>query len=166
MSECYVCYDPCDTLAPCLCKTMHVHPSCITIMKLYGKTECGICRTPYPGPPVEFIPEMDPTEEGTNIRDDPPCLCFIVPTLYRRELYHASEMDKFMDIFRYLVFFIVIMMSFHIITYPDTVSIENDWIPSIVMFTGLTCCCNAIGQTITQRQRNLHPLRHRADVIV
>ena len=42
MEECYVCYEPCSTPAQCKCKTLFVHSSCITIMKMYGKTECGI----------------------------------------------------------------------------------------------------------------------------
>ena len=46
-TECYVCYEPCIDKAPCLCKTLYVHPSCITILRMYGNKECGVCKTPF-----------------------------------------------------------------------------------------------------------------------
>jgi hypothetical protein len=166
MSECYVCYDPCDNPAPCLCKTMHVHPSCMIIMKMYGQTECGVCKTPYPGPPVELIEEIPPEfEEEEEEMLTPPCMCFIVPTHYRGDMYHASELDKLMDLLRYVVLFMCIMFLFHLTTSPFTISIDKDWVPSFVMFMGLTCCCSAIGQTTRQKRHNLRQRIRRGAVI-
>jgi hypothetical protein len=161
MSECYVCYEPCDTPAPCLCKTMHVHPSCILIMKMYGRQECGICRTPYPGPPVELIEEIPPEFEEEAELITPPCMCCIVPTQYRRDIYYTSECDKCMDIFRYIALFVLVMFLFHMTTSPFAVNIDRDWVPSFVMFMGMVCCCSAIGQTIRQKRHNLRQrIRH------
>ena len=37
MTECYVCYEPCDNPAPCLCKTLYVHD-----------TYCHMCKMLLP----------------------------------------------------------------------------------------------------------------------
>ncbi len=159
MTECYVCYDPCTTPAPCLCKTLHVHPSCILIMRIYGKTECGICKTPYLGPPVELVEELPQEEEVVETQ---PWCCFIIPTQFRDS---TSETDNFVDIVRYVVLFVIILIIFHVIINPNTINIDNDWVPSFMLFMGVMCCCSAVGQTIKQKRRNLHLHRHRAAVI-
>ena len=166
MTECYVCYDPCDEPAPCLCKTMYVHPSCILIMKMYGKTECGVCKTPYPGPTVEPIPEENFMPDVIEEPLPPtPCWCILVPTFYRLGLYRVTEGDKLFDIIRYVILFMTIMIIFHFITHPNSLEIGDDWLPSFVFFTGLLCCCNILAQKLKSKQRNSR-LQRRRDIVI
>lgn len=133
---------------------------------MYGQTECGVCKTQYPGPPVELIDETPPEfEEVEEELLNPPCVCLFLPTHYRGDLYHTSELDKFMDWIRYIIMFVLVMFLFHMTTSPLTISIDKDWVPSFVMFMVLICCCSAIGQTIRQKRRNLRQQIRRGAVI-
>ena len=169
MTECYVCYESCDDLAPCLCKTMYVHPSCIVIMKMYGKTECGVCKTPYPGPQVEPICEEDPNFMPDIIEENgyppTPCLCFIMPTFYRIGMYRVTEYDKLLDIIRYMLFFAGIMLLYHFMVHPFSSEIDDDWVPSFVFFMAFLCVCSTIAQKLKNKRRSLRLQRRRAAVV-
>lgn len=47
-NECYICFDPCETLSPCLCNT-YVHKKCLQIFlkKRSNGNTCMQCDQPY-----------------------------------------------------------------------------------------------------------------------
>ena len=137
--ECYVCYEPCNDKAPCKCKTAFVHPSCITMMKLYDQHECGVCQTPY----VELV---EPEEWKT-----PPILCLFVPTVFR-PCYDSNDVDRIVDIFRFVVLFSILITIINYITYKTL-----DLAPCIVCILGFTCFCSTVEQILRKPQHNLDP---------
>lgn len=152
--ECYVCYEPCQTLANCKCKTLYVHTSCITIMRLYGKTECGICKEPYPeiSRPLELFDTEDDIEY-----DVLPCCCYIIPTMFRSE-YLTSDCDKCMDIFRFLTFITAIFVLWFLFSnyaHRDVLT------PFSLSFLSLICCCFVAEQRTRRLQHMQNPHTHR-----
>jgi len=158
MTECYVCLEPCTEPAPCACKTMFVHPSCVTIMRMYGQTSCGMCRTPYLGPPVDQI-EEDIEEDVQEVEDDEwkpaPCLCYVIPTPIRSQQYDVSDFDKLMDIFRYCFIVIFILMILHFADNQPRVDLGSDLVPFMFLFMFIILFCNMIGQRLQTRPHNL-----------
>ncbi len=110
MEECYVCYEPCSTPAQCKCKNLYVHSSCITIMKIYGKDRCTICKEPYHG--VQYV-----TEEV--VLPLAPRYCFFIPTLLRCGNYRMESTDIIMDPLRYVVWALICVVVHR--------AIINDW---------------------------------------
>jgi len=141
--ECYVCYEPCNDPAPCKCKTVFVHPSCITMMKLYDQKECGMCKTPY----VEL---EEPTRWKTV-----PLACLFVPTIFR-PCYDSNDIDKIVDIFRFVVLFSIVITISNYITYN-----ELDPAPCIICILGFTCFCNTVEQILRKPPHNLNPSQNR-----
>ena len=48
LQECYICYDYCDTLSPCDCKTLYIHKECQKMLVNKTKvTKCKICNKEY-----------------------------------------------------------------------------------------------------------------------
>ena len=144
-TECYVCYEPCDTLANCKCKTLYVHDSCITIMRLYGKTHCGVCREPYPR--IEIPLELIEEEESEQF----PCCCYMVPTAFRGSI---SNIDKCLDVVRYLIIMIFltwVIFGFSLYLPPNTLSAAVT-----IMFVVIICCCFVLEQQIRQQQHSLY----------
>lgn len=145
MTECYVCYEPCSEAAPCKCKTMYVHPSCVEMMKIYGKESCGVCGTPYEceTPYEEIEPEWNP----------PPFVCLIVPT-FLRKCYDSNDIDQIIDIFRFVVFFAIVLS---IVSYINDRNV--DLTPVTICVLSFICFCSIIGQTLRKPQHSLNQLR-------
>lgn len=145
LHECYVCYEPCETLAECKCKTLYVHSSCIAIMRLYGKTECGVCKEPYPtiSQPLELF-----EDEIEFDLEPPPCYCYVFPTSLRPE-YETTECDKFMDLLRML--FLIAGVFAACAAFTDY-SRMDFLTPFTISFLSLMICCFVA----EQRTRRLH----------
>jgi len=148
MEECYVCYEPCSTPAQCKCKTLYVHSSCITIMKLYGKKECGICKEPYGG--TEYVTEED---LGSRL-SSPPRYCFLIPTPLRWGNYLVDSSDIVMDPLRFVVLAIVFVLIRR--------AILNDWMEAnyssdilcaIIALLVLSCICSACRRKVMMTTR-------------
>lgn len=153
--ECYVCYEPCDTLASCKCKTLYVHDSCIAIMRLYGKEHCGVCKEPYPAieRPLEL---MEPDEyEDEYYR---PCCFYFLPTTCRPGE-DLSNLDKCLDVVRYLIvmlFFFWIMFGFSLYLPPNELSTAIS-----ILFIASICGCFVLEQYIKRQQRTIYLENHR-----
>ncbi len=146
MHECYVCYEPCDTLADCKCKTLYVHSSCIAIMRLYGKNECGVCKEPYPtiSRPLELI-------EEDFIREPPPLCCYMIPTQLRPE-YTVTDCDQCLDCFRVIFFIVIIFLLYLSLTNFKS---EDFMAPFVICFLSIMLCCFVA----EQRARRLHRMQ-------
>jgi hypothetical protein len=156
--ECYVCYELCDTPAQCNCKTLYVHGSCITIMKLYGKTECGICKEPY---------IQEEVEEWDDEWNSAPCCWLIVPTDLRPGQYDVNALDKLCDIVRYMIVAVCLMLLIHLSTdtwAPD--DFDEDFVPAVMLFMLLACCCSATGHRLQRQPHNLNRSRNRGTMHV
>lgn len=154
MTECYVCYEPCTDPAPCKCKTLYVHPSCILIMQLYGQRECGVCKTPYSTEnSMEFMePDLKP--------QNPPCYCMCVPTPCRT-MYHVSEYDKYLDIFRYVFTGVQIMTLIHVISSPNLFDFSKDWPFLVIIGFFLIIIGSLVAQRLKTQQHSVRPHIHR-----
>lgn len=157
MTECYVCYEPCTDPAPCKCKTLYVHPSCILIMQLYGQRECGVCKTPYSTEnSMEFMEE----EIEAPVSHLPPCCCVCIPTPCR-SMYYVSEYDEFLDIFRYVFIGILVMTFVHFISSPDFLNFSEDWPALVIIGFLLIIIGSLVAQRLKMQQRSVHPHIHR-----
>lgn len=147
-TECYVCYEPCDTLASCKCKTLYVHDSCIAIMRLYGKESCGVCKEPYPliERPLEL---KEPDEDEHYI----PCCFYILPTACRQED-DLSTWDKFLDLVRYMI----VMLFFFWLIFGSTLYIpgNNLSVYISILFIASIFGCFVLEQYIKRRQRMIY----------
>lgn len=153
MSECYVCYEPCTDHAPCKCKTLFVHPSCILIMQLYGQKECGVCKTPYVEPQTEIV------EEEWN---PPPCWCLCIPTPLRSHVYDTNEVDSAFDIVRYVFIGIQILVIVHILSQPNTpFDFSKDWPALVLTSIFLIVACNLAAQRLRRPPHSVHLHIHR-----
>ena len=153
MTECYVCYETCTDPAPCKCKTLYVHPSCILIMQLYGQSECGVCKTPYSTEnSMEF---MEEEIEPPNLQS-PPCCCICVPTPFRQS-YYISEYDQFLDIFRYMFIGILTMTFVHVISSPDILNFSEDWPFLVIIGFFLIIIGSLVAQRLKTQQHTVRP---------
>ena len=159
--ECYVCYEPCETPTACKCKTLFVHSSCIAIMQIYGKEECGICKDPYPRveQPLELF-EDDDTEEELPF---PPCCCYFFPTAIRPD-YHISTLDRCFDLLRISIsvsiIFVVSYSLSHLMHQFDIFT------PFTFTFLIIMCCCLCAEHRQRRLLRNLDLQIHRETVYV
>lgn len=159
LHECYVCYEPCETLAECKCKTLYVHSSCITIMRLYGKTECGVCKEPYPtlSQPLELF-----EDEIIIERDPPPCYCYVFPTALRPE-YKITDCDQFMDLIRTLFLVAGIFAACMVFTDYSKMDFLT---PFTLCFLSLMICCFVAEQRTRRLHRMIDQPTHREPHIV
>jgi hypothetical protein len=153
LHECYVCYEPCDTLAECKCKTLYVHSSCVTIMRLYGKNECGVCKEPYPplSQPLELF------EDELFDLESPPCYCYIFPTALRPE-YDVTDCDQFIDLFRILIVIVGIFAA--CIMFTDYSKLDF-LTPFTLCFLSLMICCFVAEQRTRRFHRRIDQPTHR-----
>lgn len=65
LDECYICYEYCDILSPCDCKTLYMHKEChkklITKTKV---TKCKICNKEYNNLKVDIEYKLRLTKFG------------------------------------------------------------------------------------------------------
>lgn len=147
MTECYVCYEPCTDPAPCKCKTLYVHPSCILIMQLYDQKACGVCKTPYEEVPTQTIKEWKP----------PPWWCCCIPTPIRSHIYDTNEVDNAFDIIRYFFIGTQILLVIHVFSDPDTIfDFSKDWVALLITFFFLVIICNLIARKLKTPPRSVH----------
>lgn len=119
-TECYVCYEPCVDKAPCLCKTLYVHPSCLTILRLYENKECGVCKTPFDDSDV-VVDKPDHID-----LPDPPYLCYCLCVALRCGDFYISDNDLAFDTLRILLYLIFVYLL---------LSIFAPWItPNMIVF--------------------------------
>ena len=162
MTECYVCYEPCKTLSPCLCKTLYVHDTCITILRMYGNTECGICKTAFDNsipvdrvidvpPPPPLPPRYD--DSDSDEEDDelpaPPCLCYFICVPIRCDKYKVTETDLACDSLRVLIS----MFSSLVIIGLYSSTFVPDFFVFVVVSMFVLGCCNALSHKRSRRLR-------------
>ncbi len=152
MHECYVCYEPCETPSECLCKDLYIHPSCLEMMKIYGKEKCGVCKTPFPETDEEY--EWNPA----------PCCWLFVPTCFRPLEYDYTEQDRTFDIVRTCLVFICVLLGYHL--YMTGFQIEAaDYVIIVFGVCVTSFCCIGIGKTLRRRPHNLDlPLDHDIEI--
>lgn len=152
MHECYVCYEPCETPSECLCKGLYIHPSCLEMMKIYGKECCGVCKTPFPETEQEY--EWNPT----------PCYWLILPTCCRPLKYDNTEEDRTFDIVRLCFFFVCCLVGFHLYTVRYYIE-PADYIIIVFGIMITMFCCIGIGKNLRRQPHNLDlPLDHDIEV--
>ena len=61
--SCYVCFEACDTLSPCLCKEMYLHDNCLETLRIYDHLICQVCKAPYPPRLISIEEENDEPDE-------------------------------------------------------------------------------------------------------
>ena len=146
MSECYVCYEPCETLSECLCKGLYIHPSCLEMMKIYGKEVCGVCRTPFPEEEIEW-----------NVA---PCYCLFLPTCFRPIEYDYTEQDRAFDIVRITFVFVCALVIYHLSLTGFQID-SADYVIFAVGLLAISFCCIGIGKALQTPPHNLDlPLDH------
>jgi len=167
MTECYVCYEPCKNPAPCLCKTMYVHETCITILRMYGKTECGICRTSFDNsvpvdmvldipPPAPPLPprilsddeDEDSLEEQPTLRR-PPFLCYFLCVPCRCGNYLVTEADVACDSLRILL---ALFTAYIFISLYSSTIIPDFFLFAVIAMMVLGVC-NALSHKQVRRRR-------------
>lgn len=136
--ECYVCYEPCNDRAPCKCN-LYVHPSCITMMKLYDQEHCGVCETPYE---ELFEPKR---------WNPPPFACLLIPAIFR-PCYDTNDIDRIVDVFRFVVIFSIVITINNYVSYGNL-----DIAPAVVCVLGFICFCSTVGQTLVKPPHNSNP---------
>jgi len=65
LQECYICYEKCDILSPCDCKTLYMHKECQKI--LINKTnisKCKICSKEYNNIRINIKYKLEITKFG------------------------------------------------------------------------------------------------------
>ena len=65
LQECYICYENCDILSPCDCKTLYMHKECQK--KLINKSnisKCKICNKEYNNVKVNIKYKLEITNFG------------------------------------------------------------------------------------------------------
>lgn len=150
MPECYVCYDDCETRSNCLCKELYVHPSCVEMMKIYGKTGCGVCKQPFPEEEIEW--------------NAPPVLCLCLPTCFRPLKYDYNEDDRVFDIIRVCFLFIILLVVFQLcaVRYSPTLS---EWFMIIVSIHIIVGCCILSVKRLRRPERRINlPLDHDVEI--
>ena len=128
MTECYVCYEPCKEPAPCLCKTLYIHDTCLTILRMYGNTQCGVCKTEFDNSvPVDQVldipptPPLPPREIDSDDEDEdeeelrrPPCICFFICVHFRCCKYKVTDADLACDSLRMMLFLFALFVPINI----------------------------------------------------
>ena len=171
-TECYVCYEPCIDKAPCLCKTLYVHPSCITILRMYGNKECGVCKTPFDDtdivdlvlaapPPSPPLPPREIEEPYTG-PPDPPYLCLFLCVSIRCGRYRTTETDLACDTLRILAYLLFVYFLLSIFA-PW---VRPNFLIFILVYMFIIGVYNIINHIIRKRdhRRRLQELREPMEV--
>lgn len=154
MTECYVCYDSCKEPAPCLCKTLYIHDTCLTILRMYGNTECGVCKTKFDNSvPVDQVLDIPPTPPLPP-RDDeelkpPPCICYFICVNFRCCKYRITEADLACDSLRIMLFLFTVFVCINI--YSATL-ITDFFIFAAVSMFALGCYNGLVNRQSTGRR--------------
>lgn len=165
MTECYVCYEPCKEEAPCLCKTLYIHDTCLTILRMYGNTHCGVCKTEFDNSvPVDQVLDMPPTpplpprEIDSDDEDEdeeelrrPPCICYFICVHFRCCKYKVTDADLACDSLRMMLFLFAIFVAINI--YSDT--LIPDFFVFVVVSMFAMGCYNALMNRQSTRRRTL-----------
>lgn len=163
MTECYVCYESCKEPAPCLCKTLYIHDTCLTILRMYGNTQCGVCRTEFDNsvpvdqvldiPPTPPLPprEIDSDDEDEEALKLPPCICYFICVNFRCCKYRVTDSDLACDSLRIMLFLFAIFISVNI--YSD--SLLPDFFIFVVVSMFAMGCYNALMSRRSIRRRTL-----------
>lgn len=134
---------------------------------MYGNNECGICKTPYVGPPPDLIDGSDSEDDSEEEElTPPPCICYLFPTPVRAHTWETTEYDKICDIFRYSILASIIVFTYNTVTDIPHTEIVSDLVPSFTIFMVLMCCCSTLGQKLGRRTRNLRQRRYRGPAAV
>lgn len=166
MTECYVCYESCKEPAPCLCKTLYIHDTCLTILRMYGNTQCGVCRTEFDNsvpvdqvldiPPTPPLPprEIDSDDEDEEALKLPPCICYFICVNFRCCKYKVTDSDLACDSLRIMLFLFAIFIGVNI--YSD--SLLPDFFVFVVVSMFAMGCYNAL---MSRRSTRRHMLGRR-----
>ena len=162
MTECYVCYEPCIEPTPCLCKTLYIHDSCLTILRMYGNTQCGVCKTQFDNSvPVDQVLDIPPSPpsppaspEPLDVPDlkRPPCICYLICVKFRCGKYLVTETDLACDSLRMMLFLFTVFICISI--YSESL------IPDFFLYVTVTMfalgCYNALLSRRQTRRRMLN----------
>lgn len=160
MTECYVCYESCKEPAPCLCKTLYIHDSCLTILRMYGNTKCGVCKTEFDNsvpvdqvldiPPPREI-DLDDEDEDEEVLKLPPCICYFICVNFRCCKYRVTDTDIACDSLRIMLFLFAAFIGINI--YSDT--LIPDFFVFVVVSMFVMGCYNALMNRRSTRRRIL-----------
>ena len=164
MTECYVCYESCKEPTPCLCKTLYIHDTCLTILRMYGNTECGVCKTAFDNSvPVDQVLDIPPPlppreidsddEEYDEVLKRPPCICYFICVHFRCCKYRVTDADLACDSLRMMLFLFAIFIGINI--YSDTL-IPDFFIFVVVSMFAMGCYNALMNRRATRRHRLDH----------